>query len=167
MKIYVEPEEAWEYYIDNTPDLREGLHILAEDEEKGISVGLTVDEYDCPDFLVTVNGEEEYEEYAISESDTRKTLSKIYQEYFPGTEVETDEEEDEDEVNREEEIEDALDIFLSEISDDPVTPDEFGEIKEHILAFLAKKIGLRIYRPMVIKDDKDGKEYEVDYPYEV
>lgn len=187
--IIIKAEDVWGVFNAEKLKLRTQLKKIAEHSEYGIIIYLT-EEDGLPQVTVYNDDIELYSEQCISESDTERTVKKIYAEYLTdkiisrvgGGYYEDDDEDDlEDKYGRfdqdmeieerEEEIDLALEDFFLTIFGEPLEGlvDDadliYEDVKDHFLEYLYRKWGLEIRRPMYLEDDK-GDEFFEEYPYE-
>lgn len=184
-KTTVLASEVWEYFQDCKEELKDHMYQIAGNTDYGIAIYVTEDS-GLPSIVVTADDEQIFEETAISESDCKRTVEKIYDKYLSNAVIsiltgEPDEEglsemEQEDTIwERELELDNAIaefiDVAIGGIVHDNSTLDDDGleDIKDHFLEYLYRKHGLPIFRPMMLEYD-DGKggtydEYD-EYPYE-
>lgn len=191
-EIGLKPNQVWEFYNKNLARLSDEMVSIAKNGHTGYEIFLTEEE-NVPMFSVYKDDKMIYEEGAVSEADTEKTVREIYQKYLLPMVVviskdqkqtkEKEEEEPEESdtrLDREDQIyerEDAIYMafqdFLQVLTEDDYSiQDTFPDEKEaesiidHIVEFLAVDHGLRIRRPMFITDSDTGVEDFTEYPYE-
>lgn len=187
--IHYEPTEIWDIFQCDKEKLRTTMKEIAENPEFDVTIFLTETDRGTqmlPNIVVYMDGGQLYEEAAVNEGDCIQTVRKIYFEYLTEDRIinnviksseEHAEEEDEDDIQddidmREEELDNAVFNFMTNILDSPlecITEDAdeiYEDFKEHALEYLARKWDLKIYRPMILEDD-DGEEFLEEYPYEV
>lgn len=188
MLINYEAQEIWPMFSRDKLSLLSRMRVLAENPEYGVVIYLTAEAKEgslYPSIEVYFDDDEIYSELAVSEQDCKNTVSKIYREYLDDEKLfnvameklygdapsATGEEDDdrEAEINdREDELTDAVYEFIHVALDkSPASSfdDEMIEdCKEHFLEYIARKWAARVYRPMVLEDDK-GEFFE-EYPYE-
>lgn len=184
--IIVEPEECWDYFLENRNDLLINEHIIAENKEDyGIEICLG-SKFDLPEFNVYLDDDLIYTDCISLEANAKEEcadiLSEIYNDYLDDVEstlgllIAKDEEEDwEKMINQdsimvqEQQIDDTLQEFLETICDGFVkkifTPNEFEDIKDHFCEYVARKYKKKIYRPMYL-EKSDGTEFFAEFPYE-
>jgi len=187
-KIIIEASDVWEYAQHHRSELNEEAHVIAENEDFGIEICISIDRY-YPVITVSADNIEIYEESIFSQFSSSKIVSEVYETYLTTSYVTSvSEKSDEDSagdnidkgdlvdeeeliVERELELDDAIENFLSVVDPEAVTSmkaDEFEKLKEdvkdHFLEYLARKHNLQIYRPMYLEYD-DGDEFEL-YPYD-
>ncbi len=173
VKIYVPAGEAWTFYQRNRDRLKDEMVMVAENTETGYAVYLTEDR-EIPNFCVCRGeGEPEYEEGVVSQTDCEDTAERFYAKYlfpieidsdkgFPEPALEPDNEDDavqhmrDRAYEREDELSLALCDFLAvalDFEDDPPElynryGDDFvNETLDHIQGYLSDKWGVEIFRP--------------------
>ena len=112
---------VWDYYIEYESSLEKTPVLLAKNEEYGVEIYLSSDG-EHPQFIVIVDDELSYQDFALNPDDCTNTLNEIYNEYLDMdfvqkavmSEIESkieayDEDEDDDDiVDDDDECEDAL-----------------------------------------------------------
>ena len=194
-EIGLKPNQVWDFYNKNVARLSDEMVSIAKNDHTGYEIFLTEEE-GVPMISVYKDDKLVYEEGAVSEADTEKTVREIYQKYLlPLVAVVSKEpkkeataEEDGEEASDEEmtrldqedqvyEREDAIYLafqdFLQVLAEDDYSikdtfqeDAEVNEIIDHIVEFLAVDHGIRIRRPMFIVDEDTGIEEFSEYPYE-
>lgn len=173
--IIIEADDVWDYFRRHKAELRNEVHIIAENDEYGVSVSLT-EEREYPLVTVYVDDYLYDEESALSKDDCTKVVEDLYDRYLTSNILTLDEEESaftqEDAISeREIELDDAFISLLDSILEggiDSVVEDAdevYEDIKDHVLEYIARKHKLPIYRPMMLEDE-DGEEFFTEYPYE-
>ena len=183
-KIIIEASDVWEYAQRHRSELNEEAHVIAENEDFGIEICISIDSY-YPVITVTADDIDIYEESIFSQFKCSSIVSDVYEtnlttsyvasvaEKSDGKANDTEEHIDEGEliIERELELDEAIENFLSVVDPDIVVNMKAGEfekikedIKDHFLEYLARKHNLQIYRPMYLEYD-DGDEFEL-YPYD-
>lgn len=180
-KINIQPYEVWQYYNSHKKDCGTTQFELASNDEYGVKIYLSENDNGVGCIFVEADDCEIYKEVIVSETDASRTASKIYDEYLTNQFVNTvsseldtyDDELAEEEVElridaREEEIDQAVALFIEEVcpgtADADMTGELLNDVKEHFLEYLYLKHGLDIYRPMMLEDD-DGEVFFEEYPY--
>ena len=183
-----EAPDVWVVFQQNKEELRNGMRMIAENPEYGVTVHITAErrgkDY-LPDIIVYMDDDEVYSEAVVNEHDCTHTVQRIYDEYLDDeaivnrmieenrNELAELRQQEDDIEQREGELFDAasdmLDIFLNEKLDRIVGYQEADEIVEdvmdHICEYLFREHGLSVYRPMVLEDD-DGEEFFEEFPYD-
>lgn len=178
VKIYIEPQDVWDYAADNLEKLDEVMVCAAANDDTGVSIYVTVDEEDFPVLSVVRDSEEIYQEYFLNPQECERKSEEIYAKYLEedlagkviaDSFYEDDSEDfEEKQAERENEIDSALIEFIEAIHENgsfDLSETELEEIKDSFLEILAKDYGLNIYRPMTLVTD-EGEEFTEDYPYE-
>lgn len=187
IKVYVKPDELWEYFQKHKKHFQNAMDSIAEafdntetplvriylTEEKGYP-SMTVEE-------VHENEEEEIlvKECAISVKDCtvvyQKLLKKL-EEYAEEIESETKSISEVDETDfeivneREAELKEALAVFLNillgldDCEEIVYDDEELSSILDGIEAMMCQEFGYVIYRPQII--ECDGQMKLVEFPYE-
>lgn len=181
-EIVLSASEVWEYFQTHKEDLEKHMHLIASNPEYGTEVYITEDT-GFPNIVVTADGQQVYERVTISDVDCNKTVEEVYSKYltanavFELTDAEdylyADANDDVEEIinEREDALYGAVYDFLSLASDEyfdfdsPDVDDIIEDCKEHFLEYIARKHGVRVYRPMVLEYN-DGTEEVSDFPYE-
>lgn len=167
-KIYLEPDEVWNFFIENFNDYESKL--IAEDPEYGITIWLEFKSH-YPSIVVNIDSEEYAIESAFSESACQRKVAYIYDTYL-GSNLLNELNFQEEMNDREELLDELVENFIIDVTDlddfeqdDKKREDIIKDIKEHILAYMYRKHGLEPYRPMILKT-ADGEVHE-DYPYSI
>lgn len=181
-KIIIDACDVWNYFKQHKDELRTSVHIIAENEEYGISITLT-EENGTPLFEVTADDYQCEEERVFTETECLNVAKRLYDEYLTGEFVKecADDSsllEQEDMISeRETELDDAIIQLLDAvIEDDSICvlqsngidlDDLCDDLKDHILEYLARKHKLAscIRRPMIMEDEDENEFFE-EYPYE-
>ena len=185
------PEDVWRAFKNGKDD----EILLAENTEYGISISITSDDDNdvLPVIVVSADDLLVFEEAVVSQDDCTQTVKKAFDEFlndqrviqhFLGTEEKADanskngagfvEEEsiddlEQDMLDREDELREALTDFLLIVTDGCYVDDEdvVDDCLDHFLEYLARKWGYEsIRRPMILEDEK-GEEFFEEYPYEI
>lgn len=176
-RIIVEACDVWEYFQENKDKIGNSMETIAENDEYGVEILLSVD-CDLPLIMVVADSEEVDEESAVSSNDCFRTVKDMYDKYLTSevinilagnAEEYTTAEELEIIDEREMEIDEAIYSCLNELVpnmfDVVDDPDEFCEdIKEHLCEYLYTKHNISIYRPMYL-ENKDGTDEFYEFPY--
>lgn len=177
-KIIVQPGDVWAFF--NT-DCKDGKsHVIATNDEFGVSITLYEDEDKSPVFNVMCDDIVVDTEFALNERDCLETVRRIYSAYLTSAVFETLDAENEsfDEAvaeyemqqeliaEREDELDFVFEDFLNAIAPG-YHPDneELEAIKDAVLVILARDFDYQIYRPMFLEDE-DGVDFFEEYPYE-
>ena len=133
MAVMVSVSEIREFYIKNQLALRDEYRLVADEEDTGVALYIT-EEDGLPYFLVEVDGDNEYEARASSETEIEKVYSQLLNFYI----CETDDDEvlSTEDFDRLEEIYDATIEYLSVLLERE--PDEYFDdncLEEIALAF--------------------------------
>lgn len=171
--ILYSPEETWEHFQENKDELKKSMIMIANNIEYGVEIYIT-EKNNLPNFVVTADNIQVFEEGAVNEADCIRTANKIYDLYLTTRAISSldssfDYENEELISNRESELDIAVYSFISEVLGGcPINDNIFDEIvddvKDHFIEYLARKFELDPYRPMVIEYD-DGSESFEEYPY--
>lgn len=182
---HFEPAEVWDYYIENYRGYRDSMYeIIAEYDDYGIIIIASTDSSGGLEISVSMDGVEMVSDYAISETDCIKTVTKIYDEYLSeslvNTTINKESEDDDAEIFTQEEEnqiliderEDELDTLVSDFCNGVIgfnsryelTDEQLDDVKEHFLDYLYRKHGVNVYRPMYLEDEK-GEDFFEEYPY--
>lgn len=179
-EIFNTPEEIWGYLEEHREDLLGQMYLIAQNENYGIQIWLTIEDGN-PYVIVEADDDEIYREDIFDAKDAEETISRVYEDYLSMKAIDSmglmDDVYDEDDPTaeeleismREEELDDAVSIFISEVTDGNssyMETEVVDDLKEHFLEYMARKWDMRIYRPMFLEDCDDGKEYYSEYPYE-
>lgn len=176
-KIYVPATEVCGFFLKNKKRLEDGVELIAENCEYGIEVYLT-EALGLPKVEVYADGDLVYEETVIDRECCAETMENVYDTYLTDNVVKILS--GEDEISQDDEIdqrETELDMLVTDFitgvmstggyfDSGAADADEIvDDCKEHFLEYLARKHGLRVYRPMYLEDE-DGNEFFDEYPYE-
>ena len=196
LKVYLKPDQAWEFFKQNKKRLEDEMVEIATNDDTRTVIYLTEEE-GHPAIKVYRNDIKQYEEGCVSLPDCEKTLKRLYTKYLTplqvvvnntGKKEDADDDDDDapvdEEVSRAEfeaEIEEREEVIYQAVSDliDVLTEDnisslEFsdrdddsvGNIVDHIVRYLAVECGFRIRRPMILFDEDKKQEVCTEYPYE-
>lgn len=172
--IIIPAEDVWDFASENYQKLLGSAVLIAENDNFGISVYITLEPND--DLYVIVA--EDAEELAHECLYNRYTCEDIIQEIYEGfvyQDTACNEAEEfgpthrdivSDIEEREWEIHDAARKFLKVVCDQEFYDYEVEEIVDCILELLVEEYDAEIYRPMILTDE-NGEEYITDYPYEI
>jgi hypothetical protein len=170
-KVYIKGNEVWNYFQEHKSDLASNDVVIAEDSEYGTEIWISNVGGRCT-ITATSNGMPIWDADATDETECYLAVNEAFEDYL-STEslIEYGDEETELDMaisQREDEINDALFEFLNAVNDNNMTYLEFAglldDVKEHFLEYLARKHGIKIYRPMFLEDDEG--EFYTEYPYE-
>lgn len=181
-KIIVRAVDVWDYFQKNKTSIGEKEHIIAENEEFGVIISLTKDN-ESPCFIVTADDYQYAEERAISENDCKTVVSNLYDYYLTEKFLSGDDspnEEDESLLDqedmitqREEELDEAVVLFLSTVMEDDIcnilgedTDSVCEDFKDHALEYLYRKHEISPRRPMILEDEETKEDFFEEYPYE-
>ena len=180
--VVYKPDEVWEYFIDNCEDMviQCEEHMIAESEEYKVYITSTEDcttgivrVYDTPD-------EDLVSEDLFGEVECEEIIQNIYNEFITCKTKDTKSlfEEHKDEIlDSEDNLTDAVTCFIHEAvsatvptcrlstmkNDLGITDEEIEETKNHFLEYLYIKLGIDLYRPMIVQFD-DGEKF-FEHPY--
>lgn len=187
IKVYVKPDELWEYFQKHKKHFQNAMDNIAEafdnTETPLVRIYLTEDQ-GYPSMTVEQvydNGEEEIlvKECAISAKDCTAVCQKLLkqlEEYAEKIEAEANSVSALDEADfeivdeREAELREALAVFLNALmglddcEDVVVDDEELSAILDSIEAIMCQEFGYVIYRPQII--ECDGQMKLVEFPYE-
>ncbi len=171
-KIYVSPGEIRQYIEDNKGDLKEYMHMVAENTEYGISIWLGLNEESEVSVFVDSDGGMLFDAAVSSFYDIEMGFRNIYDRYLTSKVLqyaiipETDD--DEDTESREDELFDAAKDFVTLVYDGSkdwvYDEDEIRQFMESALDYLARYVNSSIKRPLHF-DDGNTVSCEA-YPYE-
>lgn len=181
VKIIVRAVDVWDYFQKNKTSIGEKEHIIAENKEFGVVISLTKED-DLPCFIVTADDYQYAEEKAVSENDCKTTVSNLYDYYLTEKFLSGDDSSDEEDESlldqedmisaREEELDEAVVLFLDTIMEDDIcnilgdeTDEVCEDVKDHILEYLYRKHRLSPRRPMVLEDEDTKEDFFEEYPY--
>lgn len=179
--VVYKPDEVWEYFIDNCEDMviQGEEHMIAESDEYKIYLCSSDDcttgiihVYDTPD-------EDMVAEDIFGETECEAIITKSYKEfgvYKDGVKSLFEEHKDEI-IDSEDNLTDAVTYFIHEAvsatvptcrlstmkNDLGITDEEIEETKNHFLEYLYVKLGIDLYRPMIVQFD-DGEKF-FEHPY--
>lgn len=181
-KIIIEAADVWEYAQRHRSELNNEAHIIAENADFGIEICISIDSY-YPVITVSADNIDIYEESIFTQFSCSNIVSEIYETYLTTSYVssvaeksgENTAEDKVDEgdliIERELELDEAIENFISVVDPETVTTMKAGEfeklkedLKDHFLEYIARKHNIQIYRPMYLEYD-DGDEFEL-YPYD-
>lgn len=190
LKVYLKPDQVWEFFKRNKERLEEEMVEIATNDDTKTAIYLTEEE-DHPAIKVYRNDIEQYSEGCVSLPDCEKSMKRIYAKYLTPLRVvvsETSDEDDdadtddelsraefEDEIEaREEVIYQAFRDFIDVLTEDNISSLEFTDkdddsvdhIIDHVIRYLAVECGFRIRRPMILYDEDNKQEVCTEYPYE-
>lgn len=179
--VVYEPSEVWDYFVDNCDDMviQGEEHMIAESDEYKIYLCSSDDcttgiihVYDTPD-------EDMVAEDIFGEAECEAVITKLYKEfgiYKDGVKSLFEEHKDEI-LESEDNLTDAVTYFIHEAvsatvptcrlstmkNDLGITDEEIEEAKNHFLEYLYIKLGIDLYRPMIVQFD-DGEKF-FEHPY--
>jgi len=146
-KIIISAGDVWGYFQKHKEELQKTEHIIAENEEFGVEISLSA-ENGLPCFVVTADNYQYDEERAVSESDCKETVEKLYDNYlttnFVDDEVPEDSRLDQEDMisERELELDEAISLLLDTVLEEDAVmffgteTDEICEdLKDHILEY--------------------------------
>lgn len=185
--INLEASRVWDFFQTHKDMLMTKTYLLASHPEFGTEIYLT-EAAGFPEIIVLSDDYTCDEECAITKTECERVVSRFYDEYLTnhivgktaGIQNSTADADDDSPLSqddmiseRELELDDAIFDFLDCVTADgsnklsmrPDFDDMCEDLKEHFLEYMARKHGLKIYRPMVLEDDK-GEEFFEEYPYE-
>ena len=174
-KIMISASDVWDYFQKHKDDLQNTEHIIADNEEYGISISLS-SENGLPCIIVTADGYQYAEERAVSATDCKETVKMLYDYYLTGKFATGEEPEGIDQNDmiseRETELDEAIMLFLDTAIEADVA-EFFGEetdeivedVKDHILEYLYKKHNISVRRPMILEDIETKEDFFEEYPY--
>ncbi len=187
VKIYVEPDDTWDFFDDNLYRLKEEMVLIAENEETEYSVFITENNGNPLFSVCKGDAAPEYEAESSDEIDCVNTAEVLYMQYlYPvvvvdGHSIQLDDIDDESATRRQEledgqyEREDELTMALCEFLEIVLQGDfcfeESCDLKmvedtlDYILKYLTKNWNFSIYRPMFIDDGNGGEVYS-EFPYD-
>ena len=181
--VVYKPDEVWSYFVDNCEDMviQGEEHMIAESDEYKIYITSSEDcttgivrVYDTPD-------EDLISEDLFGEVECEEIIQNIYDEFINTCKTKDTKslfEEHKDEIlDSEDNLTDAVTYFiheavsatvptcrLSTMKDDlGITDEEIEEAKNHFLEYLYIKLGIDLYRPMIVQFD-DGEKF-FEHPY--
>lgn len=180
--VVYKPDEVWDYFLDNCEDMviQGEEHMIAESNEYKIYITSSEDcttgivrVYDTPD-------EDLVSEDLFGEPECESIISKLYKDFGIDKHKDTKDlfEEHKDEIiDSEENLTDAVTYFIHEAvsatvptcrlstmkNDLGITDEEIEEAKNHFLEYLYIKLGIDLYRPMIVQFD-DGEKF-FEHPY--
>lgn len=160
MATVISVGEIRKFYNENRSALAEEYRMVAEEPDAGVEVYIT-DDGGVPYFVVEVDGTNEYEAKASSETEIEKVYSQLLNLYI----CETDENEvlDADDIERMQEIRNAtieyLSILLECEPEECFDDDCIEEITSAFEEYLYDAYGFSIRHPIV-----DGNKV-IQYPY--
>lgn len=170
--VLVRPFDVWAYFHAHKSEFTNDMQLIASTSDGSIGIYLTEDN-GSPLFIVEEADDVIDEDEAITKVDCEETAERLYEEYLDPTEDDdisdiTDRLKDDIIEKREDELNDyfqnlIMDILGSEYSEDNVE-DIAEDIKERVLEYMARRYGVKLYRPMWL-EDADG-EFFSEYPYE-
>jgi len=168
--IYVKPEEVWDYYVCNISNLSDNMVEIAYNDVFNTAVYITDDD-GILWIYVDHNGETVESRMCIDEELAVNNLSEIYDLYI-NTEPDDDIFKNDMIDCREDDLYYAFMKFMEVVieTDEPLYKKENQKkilnMMNHIIEFISKENGFKVYRPMFIVDDNGNKEF-IEYPYEV
>ena len=175
IKIYLEPEEIWDFFTDNYGNYT--FKLIAENQEYGVEIYLDFyDDCEYPAIRVDIDDDEPVNEYVKDEAECIELVKDVYDVYLDPDVSELldglrEVEEDFESIieEREEELDNLVTDFVIDVTneycDDEGFSDIINDLKEHFLAYMYKKHNLNPFRPMIIKDESGEKVFK-EYPYE-
>lgn len=179
--VVYKPDEVWGYFMDNCEDMvmQGEEHMIAESDDHRIYI---TSSDDCTTGIVRVYDIDEdlVSEDLVCETECESTISKLYKEFGMYKDKDTKnlfEEHIDEIVDSEENLTDAVTYFLHEAvsstvptsrlstikKDLGITDDEIEDMKNHFLEYIYIKLGIDLYRPMVVQFD--DKEEFFEHPY--
>lgn len=188
LKIYVNPDDVWDYFQKHKVHLADALDEIAaaetaDDEDIGLQVFIT-EENGYPQISIEYGDEVLEKECAISKNDCIQVVRKMFQmvEKYEPIISDTHTEEDEDTTatvdetdlelvaEREAELQIALEEFLCKVMGCSEGEMEFEEIElseilDSIEELLFEAFGYLMYRPRIIEEE-GGQLRLSEYLYE-
>lgn len=176
--IIVEASKVWDVIQSH----RSSMYKVAENTDYGIEVYVSIDK-NIVVASVEADGSPLYEEVIYNSGDCVESMSRIYDTYLTdkvigiiaGDDCDIDDSTQADEEDliseRESELSEAIYEFMVAVFGEEIDAslknfDEVCEdLKDHFLEYMARKHGLRVWRPMYLEDDS-GADFFEDYPYE-
>ena len=183
VEIKLQPEEVWPVFQRDKERLKHDMDLIASNMEYGVEIYLT-EQDGYPSISVLVDDMECCCDLGINESDCKRTVSDIYDDYLTNRIIETlgarenecvedfTEAEMEDLIDeRENELTDLVFDFIRAVLD--TDPEDYVEdadalcadCVDHFLEYLHRKWNLPIYRPMFLEDES-GEEFFEEFPYD-
>lgn len=160
MAAIIAVDEIRKFYNENKTALMDEYRLVADEEDAGVEVYITQED-GVPYFVVEVDGNNEYEAKASSESEIETVYAQLLNLYV--TEDNADEVFDEDDIDRIQEIHDATIEYLSVLlecePDECFDDDCIEEIASAFEEFLYDAYGFSIRHPTV-----DG-DTVIQYPF--
>lgn len=160
----IPPSRVWDFFHAYKKDLTENMRLIASSSDGMLGIYLTEKGGD-PFFVVEDCDDPIDEEIATSKKDCEETVKKLYAKYL-------DDDDNFFESEAIDEREDELSVLFENLIMDIVDKgcnedglcDIIEDVKEHTLEYIARKHGLRIYRPMFLVDEYG--DFYSEYPYE-
>ena len=183
--VVYKPEEVWDYFLDNCEDMVEKgeEHMIAESLDRSNRIYITSSD-DCTTAIIRVYDIDEdlVSEDLAGESECESTISKLYKDFGmykkdKDTKKSLFEEHKDEILDSEDNLTDAVTYFIHEAvsatvptcrlstmkHDLGITDEEIEEAKNHFLEYLYIKLGIDLYRPMIVQFD--DKEEFFEHPY--
>lgn len=173
--LYFKPEEVWDFFLTVKDDI-EKPHLIGKDdggnevwmtprycEEDGFYQGI------LPEIEYLRNGSPEGEEFAHDGLDCFDLVKDYYDCLYEDPEEDDDDYLDLKIEDREEELSDAVRVFLGVIVENDLDFDKYCDektvekLKDRLLSIVDKE-GIPIYRPTMLTRE-DGSEVYVEFPY--
>lgn len=178
MAILVEADKVWEYFKKREDDLTSDYATIAMSDDEAVLICVT-EHHGFPQIVVFEDGEDIFEEVALSPLDCAQTSEYAYDIFLNGWREDfgAETEDDKPEVDeekliqfREDELSDAVYAMLDTVLLDSkrgylILEDLIEPVKDLICEHLARHFNLDIYRPMMLEDE-EGEEFFTEYPYD-
>lgn len=186
VKMVLEPDEVWNYYVSHEEECRSKLVEIASCDDYGVVIYITQNRGDALTAIVESDDSKICEENVFSPLDCMLTIKKLYDIFLTERAIEAiteaanesngDSEEHGDSIesiidNREEELNIVFENLIYDIAGQDIylDPDNSGEIisdiKEHVCEYIARKHDIPVYRPMILEGE-DGEDFFEEFPYE-
>lgn len=166
----IEVKDIWAFFLAHQKEMQEKYICVAEFPSQNTEVYLT-NEYGYAYFTVDVNGVTEYDEYAIDKHDIESVYQGVLDKAAPEEEELYDEALDQSDINRLNEIYDAVEIMLEILMESPAKEagfdtQEIHKLTEQIEDLLAQNYGALVRHPTATVNEETGLIEVIQFPYE-
>lgn len=166
----IEVKDIWKFFKEHQKELEDKYLCVADFPAEKTEVYIT-NEFGYAYFTVDVDGITEYDEYATDEHDIEAVYRKILDKAVSEEAEVYDEALDQSDINRINEIFDAVEIMLDILMEAPAKEAGFDtqeiqklavEIEDH----LAKNYGALVRHPTAFVNEETGLVEIIQFPYE-
>lgn len=177
MKIIVDVYDVWAVMNEMEESRDETEKLIAENKETGTEIYISV--ADGKRYVTVIMDDAiAFETTVINPNNCVGVITEVYNNYLESAAMlstleeceENDEEIDYDLIcEREEELDDAvgylLEVFVPNLYEMTDETEEICDGVKDILCEYLYKMGISVYRPMILEDEDGGNEEFTEYPY--